>query len=72
MVNNQPSDIGDMGSYPCIREIPWRRKWKTTPVFWPGESHRRRSLAGYRPWVHKESDTTARLSMDVCIENQDH
>ena len=24
----------------------------------PGESHRQRSLVGYRPWGHKESDTT--------------
>ena len=24
--------------------------------------HRRRSLAGYSPWSHKESDTTERLS----------
>ena len=28
----------------------------------PGESHGRRSLAGYSPWGCKESDTTARLS----------
>ena len=24
----------------------------------PGESHEQRSLAGYSPWGHKESDTT--------------
>ena len=29
-----------------------------TPVFLPGESHGQRSLAGYSPWGHKESDTT--------------
>ena len=29
-----------------------------TPVFWPGESHGERSLAGYSPWVGKELDTT--------------
>ena len=28
----------------------WRRKWKPTPVFLPGESHGRRDLAGYSPW----------------------
>jgi len=26
--------------------------------FFPGESHGQRSLAGYRPWGHKESDMT--------------
>ena len=27
-----------------------------TPVFLPGEFHGQRSLAGYSPWGHKESD----------------
>ena len=30
----------------------------TTPVFLPGKSHEQRSLMGYSPWGHKESDTT--------------
>ena len=38
-------------------EDPWRRKWQHTPVFLPGELHGQRSLAGYSPWGHKESDT---------------
>ena len=32
-----------------------------TPVFIPGKSHGPRSLVGYSPWGHKESDTTERL-----------
>ena len=24
-----------------------------TPVFWPGEFHGQRSLAGYSPWGHR-------------------
>ena len=35
----------------------------TTPVFLPREFHRERSLADYRPWGHKESDTTGRLTL---------
>ena len=31
----------------------WRRKWKPTPVFLPGESHGQMSLAGYSPWGGK-------------------
>ena len=31
-------------------------------VFLPGESNRQRSLVGYSPWGHKESDTTERLN----------
>ena len=33
-------------------------KWQPTPVFLPGESHRRRGLVGYSPRGRKESDTT--------------
>ena len=36
----------------------WRRKWQSTPVFLPGESHGRRSLVGCSPWDRSESDTT--------------
>ena len=46
-----------LGFSPQVGKIPWRRKWHPTPVFLPGESHGQRSLAGYRPWGHKESDT---------------
>ena len=34
---------------PCVRKIPWRRKWQSTLVFWPGEFHGQRSLAGCSP-----------------------
>ena len=34
------------------------RAWQPNPVFLPGESHGQRSLAGYSPWGHKESDMT--------------
>ena len=30
-----------------VGKIPRRREWLPTPVFWPGESHGLRSLAGY-------------------------
>jgi len=31
---------------PCVRRIPWSRKWQPAPVFLPGESHGQRSPAG--------------------------
>ena len=37
----------------CAMTIFWRRKWQSTPVFLPGESHGRRSLVGYSPQVTK-------------------
>ena len=53
-----PASVGDTGFDPWVRKIPWRRKWQPTPVFLPGKSQGQRSLAGYSPWGHKESDTT--------------
>ena len=52
----------------------WRREWLPTPVLLPGESHGQRSLAGYNPWGHKESDTTEWLTVfketkDLYAEN---
>jgi len=40
-----------------VWKILWRRKWQPKPVLFPGESHGQRSLAGYSPNGHKESDT---------------
>ena len=41
-----------------VGKRPSRKKWQATPVFLPGKSHGERSLAGYSPWGHKESDTS--------------
>ena len=43
-------------SDPWVGKIPWRRAWQSTLVLWPGEFHGQRSLEGYSPWDHKESD----------------
>ena len=48
--------------YPWVRKIPWSRDWQFTPVFFPGEFHGQRSLAGYHPRGLKESNTTERLN----------
>ena len=50
---------------PWLGKIPWRRKWQPSPVLLPGESNAQRSLAGYRPWVHKEADRTERLTLSL-------
>ena len=41
---------------PWVGKTPWRRAWQPTPVFLSGESREQRSLAGYSPWGHTESD----------------
>ena len=45
-----------------VRKVPGKRKWQLTPVFLPGKAHGQRSLEGYSPWDHKESDPTERQS----------
>ena len=52
---------GRPGFDPWVGKISQRRKWQPTPVFLPGESFGQRSLVGYSPLGHKESDTTERL-----------
>ena len=42
---------------PWVGKIPWSRKCQYTPVFLPREFHGQRSLVGYSPWGHKESDS---------------
>ena len=47
---------------PWDRKIPCRRKWQPTPVLLLWESCGQRSLVGYSPQGHKESDMTEWLS----------
>ena len=58
-------NAGDLGSIPGSGRSPWRREWLPTPVFFPGEFHGQRSLAGYSPWEHKEWDTTEWLAPEI-------
>ena len=43
-----------------VKETLGRRKWQFTPVFLPGTSHGKRSLACYRPGGCEELDMTER------------
>ena len=43
-------------------EDPLEKGVTTVPVFLPREFHGQRSLVGYSPWGHKESDMTERLT----------
>ena len=51
-------NAGDPGSIPGLGISPGRKWRQSTAVFLPGEFHGRRSLVGYSPWGHKESDMT--------------
>ena len=50
------------GFDPWVGKIPWRRERLATPVFCPGEFH-----GWCSPWGRRESDSTERLSLSLCI-----
>ena len=56
LVKNLP-EVQEAGFSPWVGTLPWRRAQQPTPVFLPRESHGQRSLMGYSPWGHRESDT---------------
>ena len=61
VIKNLPAnagDTGDMCPIPGSGRSPGGEKWLPAPVFLPGESHEQRSLVGYKPQGHKESDRT--------------
>ena len=57
-------NTGDLGSIPGLGRSPGEGNgYLPTLVFWPGEFHGWRTLAGYSPWGLKESDRTELLSL---------
>ena len=65
MVKNPPAnegDAGDMGSITGIGRFPGEGNGHSLQYSCLKKSLGQRSLAGYSPWGHKESDTTEQLS----------
>ena len=58
-------DTEFIGSNPGSGTSPEWGKWQPTPSFLPEKPHGQRSLAGYSPQDHKESDTTEPLSRNT-------
>ena len=56
VVREEDAELGGDAPFYPIGGISRRRKQQPTLVFLPGESQGQRSLAGYSPWVCKESD----------------
>ena len=53
---------------PWVRKIPWRRKWKPTPVLLLQKSQGWRNPVGYTQWGHKESDTTESIHYTTTVQ----
>ena len=56
-------NVGDLGSIPGLERLPGGGHGNPLQYFCLENPHGQRSLVGYSPWGHKESDTTERLSM---------
>ena len=70
VVKNLPAtqEMQEMRFDHWVGKMPWRRAWQPTSVFLLGESRGQRSLAGYSPGGHKESDTTEHAHMHgMCV-----
>ena len=53
-----------------VRKILRSRKWQPIPVLLPGKFHEQRSLKGYSPRGHKESDTTEYTAQHIYMESR--
>ena len=60
----------NVGFYPWVRRIPWRRKWQPTPIFLPGKSHGQRSLAGNSSWGRKRVGHNSVTKQNKCFKNK--
>ena len=58
-------NAGDPGSIPGLGRSPG--EGNGNPLL-PRKSHGPRSLVGYSPWGHKESDTTEQLHLHLSIQ----
>ena len=54
--------VGDLGSTPGLERCPGGGHGNPLQYSCLENPHGQRSLVGYSPWVHKESDMTERLS----------
>ena len=67
MVKNLPA-IRETWVQSLDQKDPLKKRMATDSLFLPGEIHGQRSLAGYSPWGHKESDMTERLTLSHTLE----
>ena len=63
-------NAGDLGLIYGSGRFPWRRKEQPTLVCLLGKPHGWRSLAGYSPCGHKESDITEQLHFHFLFQVQ--
>ena len=60
--SNDKESAGDLGSTPGLGRSPGGGHGNPLQCFCLENPHGQRSLVGYSPWGHKESDTAERLN----------
>ena len=60
---------GDLGSIPGLGRSPGGGHGNPLQYSWLENPRGQRSLVGYSPWGHKESDTTEQLSISLTVSN---
>ena len=76
MVKN-PCNVGDLGLIPWLGRYPGRGHGNPLEYSCLENPHGQRSLAGYRPWGHRESDMTGQsgtvhTAAGYCHPNRTH
>ena len=61
VLKNPPANAGDTGSIPGSERSPGGGNGNPLQYSCLKKFHKQRSLVGYSPWSHKESDTTEQL-----------
>ena len=59
-------DTGDMSLIPGLGRFPGEENGNLLQYSCLENPHGQRSLAGYSPWGHKDSDLTEQLIMQAC------
>ena len=62
----QEVEVGSLGQYHSPE-----KEMATHSICLLGESHGQRSLVGYSPWSHKESDVTEGLRLSLSIRTKE-
>ena len=57
------------GFNPYVGKIPWRKKWQSNLVLWPGKAHGRRS---HQTTVYGVPKSQTQLSEHACIYTHTH
>ena len=69
MIKNLPSNAGDRSALGSIPGDPLEKEMATHPGFLARKSRGQKSLVGYSPWGHKESEMNETHTHTLCFDH---